>query len=1325
MDESQRELKELLHASQNPRDQTSAIPGLHPTFSAMYNDSSSGRSECEPETRKEALATIFTWILGSGHPDLSAFPPPVLDVDHHRLIMWLYALAGAGKSTLAQTTAEWCALRRILAASFFCARDGDRSNVLAIMPTIAHQLARLCDVFREALRKAVADNPNVHQMSVASQLQTLIVRPLHEAVEGGSQAFENSVVIVDALDECMDVEAVSVVVKSLSLHHEHVAPLKFLITSRPEPNIKAGFILPTLAANTQVFPLSMIPDDRTKHDISLFIRRRLQEIASRDYLGSGWPSEAQLQDLVCLTELLFIFAATAVRFIGDLEAMDPEGRLLELLRAGSEAAAIGNSKTSPFRILDALYLQVLTSVRKLLGEAALAQLRVILGAVVLAKERLGPAALEALLNLSRGAARRFLSRLNAILILPGPGDESSPIRLIHLSFINFIVDSTRCTEPAFLINPALHHALLAKGCFRILHTLRHNICDVDPKHGHLLNSEIPNLQEMVARHLTPERQYAVKYWAHHLRYAAVDEELLSVLQAFCDSHLLDWIEALSLLGCVDVAVAALQSAQQKLKNLDLLVSITDAPELLYDCERIVRAFYEGISMSFFEVLRATATFAPLSSPLRQGHAVNLPGMVLLRRGRETAWSAILTSSASESRVGCLDFSPDGNVIACGTQGGTIQLRNVQTGAETHVMAGVSWIISVCFSPDGQAILSGHVNGSVTLWDVATGACLGIWRRHYESIRSVAWSPDGTLAASASDDGKIVLWSIASPEESTTLSGHNRCVNSVVFASDATLVSGSDDKTCKVWNTRTNSLLRTLEHDSEVRFVAVSPNSQIVACGQWNGEITLWSKVNGAKLHILPGSLRVISLAFHTDDALAAAYFNSSPTLWDVRTKEVLPVSNLLTNFATVDAVAFSPDGVHIGVSTDVAMHIIRWPTDASAMLQLSVENTGLSTKDSRATATPAARGHGHPELLGLSVSPDGRFIVAVLKDELFLSEVSTGDVVHTLKYRSGNVSSPIVWSSGAIFVAWGDEKDVCVWETKPGGRIKRLTGHSHWVRAVHFTRDDQHVLFASWDDTIRRWNVHDEHPSPTIVFGCDGNIHELAVSSDGKWMLSGSLDRSPPDTSRTDLLAKPSRKPFKDDGCYPTLRLHDASGYVLWIEHVTSRIVSLAFSNDCTHAMAGLRNSRVLLYDLTQLLPHRTRSSDVFSPLSHPGSALIHVPKYKFSIGSWQDVEQISFSPDGQGVVTRESYTILPAKLRPRYMDLSLPPAYFYKDGWLWSSVPDIGGQRLCWIPPAFRHDDGYSDYSWSVHGHIIACDTRDKSVVILDASYRQRPCAA
>ncbi|KAF8997560.1 hypothetical protein BDQ17DRAFT_1198270, partial [Cyathus striatus] len=60
--------------------------------------------KCHPETRKTVLNNIMSWINSDNEATR---------------IMWLYGPAGAGKSAIAQTTADECYSERKLAASFF------------------------------------------------------------------------------------------------------------------------------------------------------------------------------------------------------------------------------------------------------------------------------------------------------------------------------------------------------------------------------------------------------------------------------------------------------------------------------------------------------------------------------------------------------------------------------------------------------------------------------------------------------------------------------------------------------------------------------------------------------------------------------------------------------------------------------------------------------------------------------------------------------------------------------------------------------------------------------------------------------------------------------------------------------------------------------------------------------------------------------------------------------------------------------------------------------------------------------------------------------
>ena len=93
-------------------------------------------------------------------------------------VFWLNGLAGTGKSTIAQAFAEISFADGKLGASFFCSRDfEDRSNLQAIFPTIAFQLAHRYPRFREQLLLVLRANHDVERESLSSQLEKVIIRP--------------------------------------------------------------------------------------------------------------------------------------------------------------------------------------------------------------------------------------------------------------------------------------------------------------------------------------------------------------------------------------------------------------------------------------------------------------------------------------------------------------------------------------------------------------------------------------------------------------------------------------------------------------------------------------------------------------------------------------------------------------------------------------------------------------------------------------------------------------------------------------------------------------------------------------------------------------------------------------------------------------------------------------------------------------------------------------------------------------------------------------------------------------------------------------------
>jgi hypothetical protein len=194
-------------------------------------------------------------------------------MSHSQRIFWLNGLAGTGKSTIAQTFAEITFAEGKLGASFFCSRDlKDRSNIQAIFPTLAFQLAYRYLPFREQLLRTLWANPGIGQESLCSQLEKVIVGPF-------KATSISTLIIIDALDECKDIEPASAILSVLSRYVDEIPEVKFFITGRPEPRIRSGFRLELLRPITEVLKLHEVKPEVVDSDIKLFFQTQLASLA--------------------------------------------------------------------------------------------------------------------------------------------------------------------------------------------------------------------------------------------------------------------------------------------------------------------------------------------------------------------------------------------------------------------------------------------------------------------------------------------------------------------------------------------------------------------------------------------------------------------------------------------------------------------------------------------------------------------------------------------------------------------------------------------------------------------------------------------------------------------------------------------------------------------------------------------------------------------------------------------------------------------------------------------------------------------------------------
>lgn len=478
---------------------------------------------CLPETRIDLLYQLEEW---SGSAD-------------DQCIYWLNGMAGSGKSTVARTVARVLKDKNRLGGSFFFSRDrGDLSNASRFFSTLAIQLTETSPALKNYIVKQITENKDVMRRGLRDQWEQLVFRPLLSMKK--NQPLESLLILViDALDECENQEDIRLILELFAQVQDLGSRyLKVLVTSRPETPIRLGFA--NISKNThKSFILHNISQPVINHDLSTFFNHELNKIKRDQSLPKYWPGEQKISLLVEKADRLFIYAATVCRFIGD-PFYSPEERLSFVLQSST---MVQSSKKE----LDKMYTQVLKcsifgdSDRddiKQLGK----QFRRVVGPIVILLDSLSTQALSDVLAISIQSIKCVINPLTSVLDIPE--NEKSPVRLLHPSFPEFLLDRKRCLEDMFWIPKEQTHNNLVMKCLQIMSkNLKRDICSL--RWPGTLIAEID--KDQVKKCLSASLQYACRYWVNHLQQA---KELSApdYILRFLHEHFLHWLEVLSLMN---------------------------------------------------------------------------------------------------------------------------------------------------------------------------------------------------------------------------------------------------------------------------------------------------------------------------------------------------------------------------------------------------------------------------------------------------------------------------------------------------------------------------------------------------------------------------------------------------------------------------------------------------------------------------------------------------------------------------------------------------------------------------------------------------------
>ena len=501
-------------------------------------------------------------------------------------------------------------------------------------------------------------------------------------------------------------------------------------------------------------------------------------------------------------------------------------------------------------------------------------------------------------------------------------------------------------------------------------------------------------------------------------------------------------------------------------------------------------------------------------------------LISLNRDEIAHWDVQTGSKVTKSRgirnYESVVFSQDGSSFAVGTREGRIHLWNATTGKKHKSLTGHAIVSllkkddtdvevwALAFSPDGKIIASGSQDKTIQVWDIEKRRKLATLEAHEGWITALAFSADGKILASGDTNKTIKLWDVDTHKERATLLGHKNTISTLTFAPEGKsqysgcLASGSYDGTIRFWDPDNGKERVTFAsgHTESVKAVAFSEDDLNISVAAHNSTVGIWSLQTGNELNTFddqPNDAANIALS---SDATRFVFQGSkgfrymspymyrdrqtynifgSTQLWDIINEREIP--GPWQDARDANALTFSPDN-HILVASRGRDGLFAWHVNTGTELFHFISEKPFSSR--------------------LVFSPNGKLLSR--NGTHMRTQVWDITVQRELKLPNDEQHTALAFSPDSMTIALGDTKGIILWDVTPSGiqENDRITDEFRDFSSVLVFSPDGGILLDTKGSDIILWNRKGINLG--TLSGHTETITTLVFSHDGKTLASGSDD---------------------------------------------------------------------------------------------------------------------------------------------------------------------------------------------------------------------------
>ncbi|KJR43702.1 serine/threonine protein kinase [Candidatus Magnetoovum chiemensis] len=540
----------------------------------------------------------------------------------------------------------------------------------------------------------------------------------------------------------------------------------------------------------------------------------------------------------------------------------------------------------------------------------------------------------------------------------------------------------------------------------------------------------------------------------------------------------------------------------------------------------------------------------------------------LRLWKLNTAKSVIIYRGHDDWVTCLALIPKGESMLSGSNDGTIRMWNIFNGKQIKVFKGHSaGITSLTVTTDGLYAISSSVDMKICIWNIITGKKLRELSGHTASIKTITLLPDGNHLLSGGDDKTIRLWNLKEGKEIKKFIGHT---GAVIFLTQIPqknyILSASADNTLCLWDSINGQRIKIFQN-YEVNSISIINDGKEALLSMWEA-VRLIDIENSYFIHFAISIPVSSSLAEEREREFQSAIDEARLVLENKKYEkvpdliaksrsvkgyerdrealellgkvgEIYPKNRLVNSWQTqmlkghnsaVTSALFDPTGLYIlsgcqdGTmrlwDTETASTIREFKMHSAPITSVAFNHDGSimasSSLDRKIILWHTQTGeiietyHKHSDGVSKVIfSYNSSFILSSSYDgTLQLHNITTGDIDRVFKLIDTQIISCDLSPDMKYILSCGNNENVYLWDIEKENISSQFKIHNNISHCCRISNDMRYVIAGEfYEGKIHVWDLTTGKEIKTLK-GHNGNINDLNVSPDGKFLISSSSDQT-------------------------------------------------------------------------------------------------------------------------------------------------------------------------------------------------------------------------